>query len=81
MEIKVLGTGCSKCKLLEGRTIEAVNQSRINASVRKVVNLIDIMKSGVLTTPALVIDGKVAVVGRVPSVAEIAQIIISFHSK
>lgn len=77
MEIKVLGTGCAKCKSLEKATIEAVSQAGIEATVTKVEDFIEIMKLGVMTTPALVIDGKVLVKGRVPSVAEISQMLIN----
>lgn len=79
MEIKVLGTGCAKCKTLEKLTIEAVSQSGIDATVTKVEDFIEIMKLGVMTTPALVIDGEVLVKGRVPSVAEISQLIINHN--
>lgn len=81
MEIKVLGTGCAKCKSLEKATIEAVSQSGIDATVTKVEDFIEIMKLGVMTTPALVVDGNVLVKGRVPSVGEISQILINFKSK
>jgi small redox-active disulfide protein 2 len=81
MEIKVLGTGCAKCKSLEKATIEAVNQSGIDATVTKVEDFIEIMKLGVMTTPALVVDGNVLVKGRVPSVSEISQMLINFKSK
>ncbi len=81
MEIKVLGTGCAKCKSLEKATIEAVNQSGIDATVTKVEDFIEIMKLGVMTTPALVVDGNVLVKGRVPSVSEISQILINFKSR
>lgn len=78
MEIKVLGTGCAKCKTLEKSTIEAVSQSGIDATVTKVEDFIEIMKLGVMTTPALVVDGNVLVKGRVPSVAEISQMLINY---
>ena len=81
MQIKVLGTGCAKCKSLEKATIEAVNQSGIDATVTKVEDFIEIMKLGVMTTPALVVDGNVLVKGRVPSVSEISQMLINFKSK
>jgi len=77
MEIKVLGTGCAKCKTLEKSTIEAVSQSGIDATVTKVEDFIEIMKLGVMTTPALVVDGEVLVKGRVPSVSEISQMLIN----
>lgn len=78
MEIKVLGTGCAKCKTLEKSTLEAVSQSGIDATVTKVEDFIEIMKLGVMTTPALVVDGNVLVKGRVPSVAEISQMLINY---
>lgn len=81
MEIKVLGTGCAKCKTLEKLTIEAVSQSGIDATVTKVEDFIEIMKLGVMTTPALVIDGNVLVKGRVPSVTEISQMLINYKAK
>lgn len=75
MEIKVLGPGCAKCKSLEKATIQAVNEAGIDASVTKVEDFLEIMKLGVMTTPALVVDGKILVKGRVPSVAEIKELI------
>lgn len=75
MEIKVLGTGCAKCKSLEEVTRKAVEEKGIDANVEKVEDLIQIMTYGVMTTPALVIDGKVAVKGRVPSVEEIKELL------
>jgi len=75
MEIKVLGTGCAKCNSLEKATREAVNKTGINATITKVDDIVEIMQSGVMTTPALVIDGKVVVKGKVPSVDEISKLL------
>ncbi|HEX3008545.1 MAG TPA: thioredoxin family protein [Bacteroidales bacterium] len=75
MNIKVLGTGCSKCKSLETATRAAVNESGIDAEIEKVEDIIRIMEYGVMSTPALVVDGKVVVSGRVPSVAEISNLL------
>lgn len=75
MEIKVLGTGCPKCKSLEKATREAVAEAGISASVTKVEDIVEIMNFGVMTTPALVVDGKVVVKGKVPSVAEIKSLL------
>jgi small redox-active disulfide protein 2 len=75
MEIKVLGTGCAKCKTLEKSTIQAVEELGINADVIKVEDIMEIMQFGVMTTPALVIDGKVVVKGKVPNVAEIKELL------
>ncbi|MCB9024251.1 MAG: TM0996/MTH895 family glutaredoxin-like protein [Lentimicrobiaceae bacterium] len=76
MEIKVLGPGCQKCKALEKATREVVEQNKIDATVTKVDDIMEIMKFGVMTTPALVVDGKVVVKGRVPSNDEIAKFIL-----
>lgn len=75
MEIKVLGTGCPKCKALEKATKEAVEKTGINANITKVEDIVEIMQFGVMTTPALVIDGKVVLKGRIPSVDELTQLI------
>ena len=71
MEIKILGTGCPKCKSLERLTREAVNETGIEADISKVEDIMDIMNYGVVSTPALVIDGKVVLYGRLPSSSEI----------
>ena len=76
MEIKVLGTGCTKCKTLEKVVKDVVEQNNIDATVVKVENIMEIMKYGVMTTPALVIDGVVMVKGRVPSANEIKNLLI-----
>jgi small redox-active disulfide protein 2 len=75
MDIKVLGTGCAKCKALEKAVTDAVIQSGVNATVSKVEDIIEIMQFGVMTTPALVIDGKIVVRGRVPSVKDLTLLL------
>lgn len=75
MEIKILGTGCTKCKNLEKSTRLAVEQMNLDANITKVEDIVEIMQSGVMTTPALVADGKVIVKGRVPSVEEIKSLL------
>jgi len=75
MEIKILGTGCPKCKTLEKLTREVVEQNGIDATITKVEDIVEIMKYGVMTTPALVVNGKVEIKGRVPSSDEIKQIL------
>ncbi len=67
MDIKVLGTGCSKCKMLEKNVREVAEQNNLNASISKVEDIVEIMKYNVMTTPALIVDGKVVIKGRVPS--------------
>ena len=76
MEIRILGTGCSKCKTLEKLTREVVEQNGIDASITKVEDIMDIMKYGVMSTPALVVNGEVVIKGRVPSAEEIKQALI-----
>ena len=73
MIIKILGTGCTKCDKLEINAKQAVTELGIDATIEKVKNLKDIMKYGVMTTPALVVDEKVKVVGKVPSSEEIKK--------
>jgi small redox-active disulfide protein 2 len=75
MEIKVLGTGCPKCKTLEQNTREAVEKLGINATIIKVDDIMEIMNFGIMTTPALVIDGKVALKGKVASVQELTSLL------
>ncbi len=80
MEIKILGTGCPKCKTLEKVTREVVEQNGIYATVTKVEDIMEIMKFGVMTTPALVVNGKVEIKGRVPSADEIKQVLIKINT-
>jgi small redox-active disulfide protein 2 len=75
MEIKILGPGCPKCKTLEKLTREVVEESGIDATVTKVDDIVAIMNYGVMTTPALVIDERVVVKGRVPSAEEIKRLL------
>lgn len=75
MEIKVLGTGCANCKSLEVATRKAVEELGIEATVLKEEDIMKIMGYGILRTPGLVIDEKVVLSGRVPSVNEIKSLI------
>jgi len=76
MDIKILGTGCPKCKTLEKLTREVVEQNGIDATITKVEDIVEIMKYGIMSTPALVVDEKVEIKGRVPSIDEIKKILI-----
>ena len=76
--IKILGTGCPNCKSLEKATINAVAELNVDAFVEKVEEIQKIMMYGVMRTPALVINEKVALYGRVPSVPELKEIIQKF---
>jgi small redox-active disulfide protein 2 len=73
--IKVLGTGCAKCKSTMAAAEEAVKQSGVDATVIKVEDIQEMMKYNILTTPALVVDEVVMIKGRVPSVDEIAALL------
>lgn len=75
MEIKVLGTGCAKCQALEKVTLKAVDKSGVEATVEKVQDIADIMEYNVMAMPALVIDEKVVMKGKVPSVKEVISLI------
>lgn len=75
MEIKILGTGCPKCKTLEQLTRDVVRRNGINATITKVEDIMEIMKYNIMTTPALVIDGKVVAKGHVPLAEEIKQLL------
>ena len=76
MEIKILGTGCAKCKTLEQLTRDVVSKNAIEATITKVEDIMEIMKYNIMTTPALVVDGKVVSKGRIPSADEIKQLLI-----
>ena len=76
MEIKVLGTGCAKCKSLEKLTNEVVAETGVDATIEKVEDIYKIMQFGVMSTPALVIDKKVVLSGRLPSASELKEIIL-----
>lgn len=74
-EIKILGTGCAKCKRLFANTEQAVKELKIAAEVVKVEDLDAIVESGVMLTPALLINGEVVAEGRVPDVNEIKDML------
>jgi small redox-active disulfide protein 2 len=75
MEIKILGTGCPKCKKLEENAKEALKQAGVTATLEKVTDLNGIMKYNVVITPALVVDGAVKSSGKVLTVEQIISII------
>jgi len=75
MNIKILGTGCSKCKTLEKLTRDAVTEMGLHADIEKVEDIMKIMNYGVMSTPALVVDENIILSGRVPSPEEIKEIL------
>lgn len=78
MEIKILGSGCPKCKNLEKITREVVEANGFDAQISKVEDIMEIMSFSVMSTPALVVNGKVEVKGRIPSADEIKQILSKY---
>ena len=75
MNIKVLGSGCMNCITLEKRTAEAIKIMGIEAEIEKVTDFQQIASYGILRTPGIVIDEKVVIQGRVPTVEQIQEII------
>jgi small redox-active disulfide protein 2 len=71
--IQVLGTGCPKCKMLTANAEAAVKALGVEATIEKVEKIQDILKFGVMTTPALVVDGQVKSAGRVLSAEDIRK--------
>lgn len=78
MDIKILGTGCAKCKNLEKVTREVVEKNGFNATITKVEDIMDIMKYNIMSTPALVVNETVEIKGRVPSADEIKQVLSKY---
>ncbi|HBP64092.1 MAG TPA: redox-active disulfide protein 2 [Desulfosporosinus sp.] len=81
MEIKVLGTGCKKCKQLEELVKEVVKETKVDAEVIKVTDIKAIVEAGIMLTPGLMIDGKVKFTGKVPSKADLVKMITENISK
>ena len=75
MEIKVLGPGCPKCKKLNQLVDQVIVENNLNANVIKVEDIMEIMNSGVASTPALIVDGNVVLKGRVPSKDELIKLL------
>lgn len=75
MKIEVLGTGCPKCMSMEQNVKKAITELAVKAEVEKVTDIQQIIQRGVLSTPALVIDGKVVLQGKNPTVDQLKQLI------
>jgi len=75
MNIKILGTGCPKCKELDRITRQAVKELSLKAEISKVEDIMDIMKYNIIRTPGLVLDEKVVLSGRVPTVNEVKNLL------
>ena len=75
LDIKILGPGCAKCKTLERLTQEVVTENKIDAVVSKIEDIMEIMQYNIISTPAIVINSKVVVKGKIPSKEEIKKYI------
>jgi small redox-active disulfide protein 2 len=75
MRIRVLGSGCATCRALTTRTSQAVAAAGLDATVEEVHDYSEIAAYGIMTTPALVVDDRVLVAGRVPSLAELTDLL------
>jgi small redox-active disulfide protein 2 len=75
MKIQILGTGCAKCNALLTATEKAAQALGLEYELEKVTDLRQIMTFGVMTTPALVLDGRVKVSGKVPSIDELKALL------
>ena len=74
-KIQILGTGCPKCRKLSENAEAAAGELGIEYCIEKVTNINDIMKFGVMMTPALAVDGRVKIAGKVPGVEEIKSML------
>lgn len=81
MNIKILGTGCPNCLKLEENTKQALVELKMEAQVEKITEIQDIMSYGVMSTPALVLDGEVVLAGQVASAEKIKQLLADNESK
>ena len=71
MKIEVLGTGCTTCNTAEAVVKEAVAKSGVDAQVIKVSDRVEIAKAGVLITPAVIVDGQVMIMGKIPEIDDV----------
>lgn len=76
MEIKVLGPGCARCQQTEKIVMEAISEAGVEASVEKITDAMEIAGYGVFGTPAVVVDGKVKSVGKIPSKQDVKSWIV-----
>ena len=73
--IKILGTGCKKCKQTTAVVEEVVKENNLNADVVKVEDIQEIMKYNIMSTPAVVVNEEVKIVGKVPSKTEVLELL------
>ena len=75
MEIKVLGSGCAKCKTTYEMIEKIVKENQLDATLSKVEDIVELLNYGNMTTPAIVVDGEVKLKGHVPTESEIKKIL------
>lgn len=75
MKIQILGTGCKKCSTLAEVTDATAKEMGLDYELEKVTDIVKIMEAGVMSTPALVVDGEVKITGKVPSVDELKAVL------
>lgn len=75
MKVQILGTGCPKCKQLADNAAQAIEENGIDAEIEKITQINDIMKFGVMMTPALAVDGEVKSTGKLLTPEEIKELI------
>lgn len=73
--IKILGTGCPKCKRTTSVVEEVVEENGLEAKIEKIEDIMEIMKYNVMSTPALVINDEITIRGRVPTKAEVLELL------
>ncbi|MEG0899330.1 MAG: MTH895/ArsE family thioredoxin-like protein [Oscillospiraceae bacterium] len=77
--VKILGTGCPECYKLVKETTRALSELNMNTDIEHITDLVEIVKYGVMSTPTLIIDGKIMSVGRIPSTDEIIDMLIKLR--
>ena len=75
MEIRVLGTGCAKCKTTYQTIEKVISENNLDVTLTKVEDIVEILNSGVMATPAVMVDGVIKIKGYVPSESEIKQLL------
>ncbi|HAH72881.1 thioredoxin family protein [Butyricimonas virosa] len=75
MEIKVLGSGCAKCKTTYEMIEKIVKENQLDATLSKVEDIVELLNYGIMTTPAIVVDGEVKLKGHVPTESEIKKML------
>lgn len=75
MEIKVLGPGCARCKTAYSVVEKVIKENNVNASLNKVDDIMEMMQYNIMSTPAIVVDGVVRIKGKVPTEAEVKEVL------